>query len=423
MRLIHMAMWTATATRSTFFDTMHIDQYYNVHFFPRSLVHGKGSASIHRYLCRSWMSPKGLFRCLRRVQLTICDIAWYFLAHIKGIYEQASRAMSKRAHGTKGTESLAKPVRAHTVLYTFHPDGTKGMESLAEPVRAHTVLYTFHPDGTKGTESLAKPVRAHTVLYTFHPHRTKGTESLAEPVRAHTVLYTFHPHGTKGTESLAEPVRAHTVLYTFHPDGTKGTESLAKPVRAHTVLYTFHPDGTKGTESLAEPVRAHTVLYTFHPHGTKGTESLAEPVRAHTVLYTFHPDGTKGTESLAEPVRAHTVLYTFHPGFESFIACVHGSKKSRLQCWPSGIHCMQAKKHTNEGSALALKPRTHVTRSPKQGYQRPYKRDWCPAKNFQCPESLISFSKSELNSFIRKIEQLPCQQRFYCFRLKGIIRD
>ena len=40
---------------------------------------------------------------------------------------------------------------------------------------------------------------------------------------------------------------------------------------------------------------------------------------------------------------------------------------------------MQARKHASE-STLALKPRADVTRSPKQGYQRPHKKDMCPRK-------------------------------------------
>ena len=36
--------------------------------------------------------------------------------------------------------------------------------------------------------------------------------------------------------------------------------------------------------------------------------------------------------------------------------------------------------HTGEGSTLALKHRADVTRSPKQGYQWPHKKDLCPPK-------------------------------------------
>ena len=41
---------------------------------------------------------------------------------------------------------------------------------------------------------------------------------------------------------------------------------------------------------------------------------------------------------------------------------------------------MQARKHVNERSTLALKPRADVTRSPKQGYEWPHKKDMCPPK-------------------------------------------
>ena len=42
----------------------------------------------------------------------------------------------------------------------------------------------------------------------------------------------------------------------------------------------------------------------------------------------------------------------------------------------------QARKHASE-STLALKPRADVTRSPKQGYQWPHKKDMCPPKIFK----------------------------------------
>ena len=40
----------------------------------------------------------------------------------------------------------------------------------------------------------------------------------------------------------------------------------------------------------------------------------------------------------------------------------------------------QARKRASEKSTLALKPRTDVTRSPKQGYQWPHEKDLCPQK-------------------------------------------
>ena len=51
-------------------------------------------------------------------------------------------------------------------------------------------------------------------------------------------------------------------------------------------------------------------------------------------------------------------------------------------------HCKTAFSPNNEisykepESTLALKPRTDITRSPKQGYQWPHKKDSCPTKNF-----------------------------------------
>ena len=40
----------------------------------------------------------------------------------------------------------------------------------------------------------------------------------------------------------------------------------------------------------------------------------------------------------------------------------------------------QARKRASEKSTLTLKPRADVTRSPKQGYQWPHKKDSCPTK-------------------------------------------
>ena len=40
---------------------------------------------------------------------------------------------------------------------------------------------------------------------------------------------------------------------------------------------------------------------------------------------------------------------------------------------------MQARKHASE-STLALKPRADITRSLKEGYQWPHKKDMCPTK-------------------------------------------
>ena len=52
------------------------------------------------------------------------------------------------------------------------------------------------------------------------------------------------------------------------------------------------------------------------------------------------------------------------------------------QRWIWGIHCMQAMKYVSKGSTLAMKPRTDVTRSLKQGYSGPTKRkkDWFSTK-------------------------------------------
>ena len=41
------------------------------------------------------------------------------------------------------------------------------------------------------------------------------------------------------------------------------------------------------------------------------------------------------------------------------------------------------RKPASKGSTLALKPRTSVTRSPKQGYQWPHKKDLYPSPNIK----------------------------------------
>ena len=44
---------------------------------------------------------------------------------------------------------------------------------------------------------------------------------------------------------------------------------------------------------------------------------------------------------------------------------------------------MQARKQASDGSTPALKTRTDITRSPKQMYQRPIKKNLCPPKILQ----------------------------------------
>ena len=64
-------------------------------------------------------------------------------------------------------------------------------------------------------------------------------------------------------------------------------------------------------------------------------------------------------------------------------------KVAQLPCWhrrSAGVapevnlrNSTQARKYASE-STLALKPRADITRSPKQGYQWPHKKDMCPPK-------------------------------------------
>ena len=72
--------------------------------------------------------------------------------------------------------------------------------------------------------------------------------------------------------------------------------------------------------------------------------------------------------------------------------------RSENQSWPSrgrqvshhrwlpGFHSMQAAKHESDGSALALKPRTDITRSPKQEYQ------WLHIKQQDSPPAWLQAS-------------------------------
>ena len=47
-----------------------------------------------------------------------------------------------------------------------------------------------------------------------------------------------------------------------------------------------------------------------------------------------------------------------------------------------GIHWIQMRKHASKGYTPALKPKADVTRSPKQRYQWPHKKDWRAPKIF-----------------------------------------
>ena len=61
---------------------------------------------------------------------------------------------------------------------------------------------------------------------------------------------------------------------------------------------------------------------------------------------------------------------------------------------------MQARKHASERSTLALKPRAEVTRSPKQGYQWPHKKDSCPSKNFLKQPAFLSETNSKFHYIV-----------------------
>ena len=74
-----------------------------------------------------------------------------------------------------------------------------------------------------------------------------------------------------------------------------------------------------------------------------------------------------------------------HPTSATYVAC---RERDQLSCWP--LYSQQVshqrwiwgpahrQESASEKSALALKPRADVTRSPKQGYQWLHKKDLCP---------------------------------------------
>ena len=61
-------------------------------------------------------------------------------------------------------------------------------------------------------------------------------------------------------------------------------------------------------------------------------------------------------------------------------------------------------KHVSKGSTLALKLRADITRSRKQGYQWPHKKDSCPPKNVLFFE-IVSFFCSCPPKFKKKTHQ------------------
>ena len=58
---------------------------------------------------------------------------------------------------------------------------------------------------------------------------------------------------------------------------------------------------------------------------------------------------------------------------------------------------MQVTKHTSEGSTLALKCRGDITRSPKQGYQWPHKKDLCPPQILKKTFTTLSTDRKSLS--------------------------
>ena len=75
--------------------------------------------------------------------------------------------------------------------------------------------------------------------------------------------------------------------------------------------------------------------------------------------------------------------------------------------WPvfPGWSQLGRSKHASEGSTLALKPRADVTRSPKQGYQWPHKKDSCPPKIKKITPCLTEVPRVSLPSCERNHRQ------------------
>ena len=90
---------------------------------------------------------------------------------------------------------------------------------------------------------------------------------------------------------------------------------------------------------------------------------------------------------MAQMVRAHTVLSTqFLVRVPLMLKHVdqkgsdgHQGQQVLHQKWIWGIHCTQISYHASKGFTLALNSRVDVTRSPKQRYEWPHKKDWCPS--------------------------------------------
>ena len=80
-----------------------------------------------------------------------------------------------------------------------------------------------------------------------------------------------------------------------------------------------------------------------------------------------------------------------HAGHQEFGRC-HTRGKSQGTC---NLTCMPPLSSNKAVPTLALKPRGDITRSPKQGYQWPHKKDSCPAKikkkTLSAPLKLHSF--------------------------------
>ena len=123
-----------------------------------------------------------------------------------------------------------------------------------------------------------------------------------------------------------------------------------------------------------------------------------------------------------QPSRSYRVVYsavlavygTDSHGFEpqtSTNACRHncryvdqkGSAAMLTSIQSAGVipevnlRMTQARKHAK--GILALKPGTDITRSPKQGYQWPHEKDWCPTKILKKPQRLAYSTELIIKSF------------------------
>ena len=72
-----------------------------------------------------------------------------------------------------------------------------------------------------------------------------------------------------------------------------------------------------------------------------------------------------------------------------------GGQQVQHQEWIWETHCIQATKHTQaRGSALGFKVITRHHQNPKDAYQWPYKKNWCPQIKFKKKKIELEIARS-----------------------------